>query len=276
LLSINPNLGELKNKIYILVGNLRDAKLLMLLNELAEQRTIIDGILVEKPNLNVFDKILMRMNRPLRMLKTKLIKAVLNQVPLETIQSSWGVKNLNSWNLLSTTASMSQLLNGINIVTSFVVSASSIAGLRNESGEVLVAVYAGGFFTEAILELERVHLLNAHMGRMPSYRGMAAIEWAVLNDEVPYVSVMKVAKAIDGGGVLAEFPIDISAVSSIAELRKKGYEACIKEMANCLILNKNKSPEFIPQISAGKYHYRMHSKIINEVELKIQSITNNS
>ena len=72
--------------------------------------------------------------------------------------------------------------------------------VKNDS--VIFVLYSGGIIKEELLNLPGAEFLNAHMGNVPRYRGMNVIEWAVLEDTKPKVSVMVMNSKIDDGDVI--------------------------------------------------------------------------
>lgn len=61
--------------------------------------------------------------------------------------------------------------------------------------------------------------LNAHQGALPRFRGMNAIEWAVLEGSPPTVSVHFVDTGVDTGDIVATEPVPIAPGDTFDSLR---------------------------------------------------------
>ena len=260
----------MQNKIYLLTGNLYEKKVLKLLECLGENKSVISGILVSSTKTSVLRKIRSRLYIVILSLIELLASKVFSLHPIRLVQHSWGQKGMNSWNLLEIKKSDSDLIQGVEIVLDFEVNVSSFKDLGSNSDKIFVVAYSGGFFNDEILSLKNLVLLNAHMGKMPTYRGMAVVEWALLNGETPYATAMQIASVIDGGDVFLEKAINISEVQSHSELRKLGYESCLKIMADLLVQISQNAQTSRKQEGKGKYYYRMHNKLLSTVSEKFQ------
>ncbi len=260
------------NRIYILTGSLHEKKLIKLLEYIGDNKSKISGILIgSKNNQSIFKKVSFRLTSFFdKVFFASLMGRLFDLIPIKNVQNSWGQKGMNSWDLLETQFNHVSHFHGVNIIHDFSISAAGFRSLGDIDDKVYVVAFTGGFFDDEILSIDNLVLLNAHMGKMPTYRGMAVIEWAVLNGETPYATAMKIAPVIDGGDVFLEKAIDIKEVDSHSELRKVGYEACLKLMAELLILISQNSQISRIQEGKGKYYYRMHSKLLSQVSGRFQ------
>src|SRR5471032_1493131 len=68
----------------------------------------------------------------------------------------------------------------------------------------VVAAY-GRILTEAILATPRLGMINVHGSLLPRYRGAAPVDRAVMaGDTVTGITIMRVVKALDAGGMIAK------------------------------------------------------------------------
>jgi methionyl-tRNA formyltransferase len=80
----------------------------------------------------------------------------------------------------------------------------------------VVAAY-GQLFSRVLLEIPRLGFINVHSSLLPSYRGAAPINWALINgDHETGVTIMQVEPAMDSGPVILQqaepvFPHDTAA-----------------------------------------------------------------
>ena len=86
----------------------------------------------------------------------------------------------------------------------------ALAILQELRPELLVVVAYGRILPDELLAIPPYGAINVHGSLLPSYRGSAPIQWAVLNgDAVTGVSTMYLASEMDSGDVIftAETPI---------------------------------------------------------------------
>lgn len=86
----------------------------------------------------------------------------------------------------------------------------ALAILQELQPELLVVVAYGKILPDDLLAIPRYGAINVHGSLLPSYRGSAPIQWAVLNgDAITGVSTMYLASEMDSGDVIftAETPI---------------------------------------------------------------------
>jgi methionyl-tRNA formyltransferase len=78
----------------------------------------------------------------------------------------------------------------------------ALTALRADLG--VVAAY-GRILTDAILAIPRLGMINVHASLLPAYRGAAPIHRAVIaGDRETGVTIMRVVKALDAGGMMAK------------------------------------------------------------------------
>lgn len=84
--------------------------------------------------------------------------------------------------------------------------------------DVLLSVAAPEIFRAAALTAAP-QVLNVHCGKLPQYRGMMPTFWALLHGEQEItVTVHRMAQKIDGGEVLAEYPVPVAPTDSAFDL----------------------------------------------------------
>jgi len=84
--------------------------------------------------------------------------------------------------------------------------------------DVLLSVAAPEIFRAAALRAAP-HVLNVHCGKLPKYRGMMPTFWALHNGEREItITVHRMAEQVDGGDVLAEYPVPITPDDSAFDL----------------------------------------------------------
>lgn len=134
----------------------------------------------------------------------------------------------------------------------------------------LIAVAAGaGILRRPILAVPRLGTLNAHMGILPTYRGMHASEWSAFHGDTIGCSVLWVDEGIDTGPIIATRVVDVDACRSIAELRARVDECQLDLLDDTLrsIVERGISPSCAPQRrDEGRQFFRMHADLRRVLE----------
>lgn len=121
-------------------------------------------------------------------------------------------------------------------------SEESIAKINEYQPDFIVVVAYGQILKESILKIPKYDCLNIHASLLPSYRGAAPINWAIINGEHKTgVTIMKMSKGLDSGDTLIKRPITIldedDAITIHDKLSKLGSELIIEAIN--LIVSKN-------------------------------------
>ncbi len=88
--------------------------------------------------------------------------------------------------------------------------------------DLFVVVAYGQLLPSAILALPPLGCFNVHASLLPKYRGAAPIQWAILNDEAQTgVTIMRMAKKLDAGGILAQRATAITPDDTAATLHER-------------------------------------------------------
>lgn len=102
----------------------------------------------------------------------------------------------------------------------------------------LVLYCGGGILREGFLTSVNGPVLNAHAGPLPDIRGMNAVEWSILLDLQPAVTIHQIDAGIDTGPVLQKIPLDLHVGDTVKILRDRavaigiqGLLAAARELA---------------------------------------------
>jgi methionyl-tRNA formyltransferase len=80
-----------------------------------------------------------------------------------------------------------------------------LAQLRGLHADLIAVAAFGQLLPQAVLDLPRFGCLNVHASLLPSYRGAAPIQWAILNGEAQTgVTIMKMEAGLDTGPILTQ------------------------------------------------------------------------
>lgn len=140
-------------------------------------------------------------------------------------------------------------------------SSEAIQFVRNHEIDILINS-GSELFRSGIIDAVRGGILNLHMGYLPTYRGMNALEWSVFYGQKPGVTAHFIDKGIDTGDILKFKELTVEPGDTILELRQKSGRLNIELTLNVLdafaqgILNRvAQRPE------DGKQSFVMHSRL---------------
>lgn len=101
-----------------------------------------------------------------------------------------------------------------------------IEELRRYNADIMVVIAFGQILPKEILEMTPYGCVNVHASLLPSYRGAAPIQWAVINGEkVSGVTTMQMNEGLDTGDMLLKVEIPLDEKETGGSLHDKLAEA---------------------------------------------------
>ena len=101
-----------------------------------------------------------------------------------------------------------------------------IEELRKYNADIMVVIAFGQILPKEILEITPYGCVNVHASLLPSYRGAAPIQWAVINGEkVSGVTTMQMNEGLDTGDMLLKVEIPLDEKETGGSLHDKLAEA---------------------------------------------------
>jgi methionyl-tRNA formyltransferase len=138
-----------------------------------------------------------------------------------------------------------------------------------------VCIHAGaGILRAETLEVPRLGTLNAHMGRLPAYRGMNVVEWAVFNRDDTGCSVHLVNRGIDLGDILCTERVDRGGRRSLAEVRRAVDDAQIALLGRTIeyvLATGELPPRFAQADLPGRQYFRLHPRLRAVLDAELAS-----
>lgn len=124
-----------------------------------------------------------------------------------------------------------------------------------------------------VLATARMAVLNGHPGRLPDYRGVDVISWAIYNGERPSVTIHKVNEGVDTGEVISQRDLRWEPGDDIDTIRRKAELLAAEMMADAVAaVGREGRVKGLPQPSgAGKQYYRMPRALRREVNCKLKA-----
>lgn len=125
---------------------------------------------------------------------------------------------------------------------------TALAQLQALAPELIVVAAYGRILPDEILACPPKGCINVHSSLLPSYRGAAPINWAILNgDEETGVTIMHMATELDAGDIIAQASTPIGPKETAEELTARlavlGGELLVKTVADI----ENGTASRIPQ-----------------------------
>lgn len=138
--------------------------------------------------------------------------------------------------------------------------------LKKLNPDLIVLGPASSIIKDNILDIPKIGVINAHMGLLPNFRGMNALEWTLFHFKKACVTIHYVDSGLDTGDIINTFEFPIGNQTNVSDLRiigrkqmARGLAKAIKEMECGNYFREKQS------ISDGKQYFSMHPKILGLV-----------
>lgn len=132
-----------------------------------------------------------------------------------------------------------------------------------EMNNDLVVYAGGGILRKNFIKVPNIGILNAHSGKLPFFRGMNVIEWSLLYNVKPTVTVHMISEGIDTGDILFQKSIPVKNNYSIVDLRGVAVVTEVESLIDVLsnfdeIFNNRTNQNTI----SGKQFFIMHERLV--------------
>jgi methionyl-tRNA formyltransferase len=150
----------------------------------------------------------------------------------------------------------------------------TIKRIRNLGKSIIVC--NSGVLKDKILSLPGTIFLNIHASKLPLYRGMNNIEWALFENNPVYVTVHRISRGIDEGDILYQQEIDIENknLTLIQDYRHFCFSKSNEVLGKVIRKLFNNEISYIPQ---GKkdlplmQYYSMHPILKKRLQEKLMA-----
>lgn len=167
--------------------------------------------------------------------------------------------NVTGWDLPLSTISKKERIEYIRV--SNINSKEAVDSVKNKDIDILINA-GGGIFKNDIINAPRIGILNAHMGFLPTFRGMNVLEWSLFYGHKIGVTLHFIERGIDTGDILLFKEIPIERGDSISTLREKSIVINVELMIQAINLLKcNSATRIKQQLGQGKQYFVMHRKL---------------
>jgi folate-dependent phosphoribosylglycinamide formyltransferase PurN len=141
-----------------------------------------------------------------------------------------------------------------------------------------LCVFAGaGILRRPIIEATPLGVLNAHMGRLPQYRGMNVAEWAAWNGDPVGCSVHLIDPGIDTGDILLVRTVDASEARNVSELRRlvdREQIQLLGEVVQYVLANGKLPPRRAQKADEGLQYFTMHPALVERLNERLDGQSN--
>jgi teichuronic acid biosynthesis glycosyltransferase TuaC len=149
-----------------------------------------------------------------------------------------------------------------------------LSGFVKEEGVEILINAGGGIFRDKLINSVQLGILNAHMGSLPGYRGMNAIEWTILHGGSPSVTLHYVDSGIDTGDILLSRANPVHKGDTIESLRARFYRIAVDAIIDGLNVIREGKVRRIRQVREdGRQYYTMHPALLEIVKHRLERLT---
>ncbi len=149
---------------------------------------------------------------------------------------------------------------------------NTAAAIDSVTGNRLdILINAGtGIFRRSIIEAPALGILNAHMGYLPTFRGMNVIEWSLFYGHTIGSTVHFIDRGIDTGDILLFRELPVEKGDTIEFLRGRMQVLGVELLAECIARIEEGKIERIPQAPhEGKQYFVMHPRLTAVVSRRL-------
>jgi phosphoribosylglycinamide formyltransferase-1 len=126
-----------------------------------------------------------------------------------------------------------------------------------------------GIFRKSITDIDGLFIFNAHAGKLPEYRNMNVVEWALLNNDAVIGTVHLIDSGIDTGPILHEELLDLTGKNNIIDARETAFDQVIRLVGKTILLFENGKISSQKQPKDGKKWYVMHDFFRSKLNNKL-------
>ena len=121
-----------------------------------------------------------------------------------------------------------------------------------ENCDVMVSIACPKILSRAVINKPKQVSLNYHTGALPKYRGRQPLYWALFNGEASVgITVHEMVPRLDGGPIVVQEKVDISAFKSLHQCYKKtlpiGAKALALALKKVLLGEKDRIPNDVSE-----------------------------
>jgi folate-dependent phosphoribosylglycinamide formyltransferase PurN len=162
---------------------------------------------------------------------------------------------------------------GIEFVNVESINSSAAVNLIKDRNIDVIVNMASGIFRKPIIGAARMGILNAHMGYLPTFRGMNVLEWSLFYGHRIGVTMYFIARGIDTGDILLFEEIPIVDGDTIDSLRAKSAAVNMELFAEAIKrLREGTASRTEQKLEDGKQYFVMHPRLREIAQRRIPDL----
>jgi hypothetical protein len=126
-----------------------------------------------------------------------------------------------------------------------------------------------GIFREPLVSLPGLVIVNAHAGRLPAFRNMNVVEWALYTGAPVVGTVHRIDAGIDTGAILLERPLDVGGARSVEEARAIAFDQVARLVGPAVVAHAQGTLEERAQPVEGTRWYVMHPRLRAQLDRRL-------
>ena len=137
---------------------------------------------------------------------------------------------------------------------------------KSLGADIVIVVAYGQLIPKEFLSLSKYGFINIHASLLPTWRGAAPIQRAIINlDELTGISVMKIVEKLDAGPTMLKKEIKLSNEMNAEDVSNQLSKIGSEIISNCLNLIETGKAKFVEQ----DYSKATYAKKISKEEARI-------
>jgi hypothetical protein len=144
-----------------------------------------------------------------------------------------------------------------------------------QNGIKKVILAQSGIIKKPILNIEGLWIINCHPGKLPYYRGVDVIRWALYEQQPVEVTLHLVDSGVDTGEILESREVEIVETDSISDVESRAINLSIDMLFEAACKGPTAYPtKRINDKHAGKQYYLMPFKLVKHLQKSWANIRN--
>jgi folate-dependent phosphoribosylglycinamide formyltransferase PurN len=133
-----------------------------------------------------------------------------------------------------------------------------------------------GIFRKPLIQIPGLLIVNAHAGKLPEYRNMNVVEWALYMGDKVMGTIHTINEGIDTGDILHQEELNLRNVLNYEDAREKAFDQVIR-LAGKVVLGhyQGKIHPVSQKNMTGKNWYKMHSYFQKKLTEKLSQFYRN-
>lgn len=148
-------------------------------------------------------------------------------------------------------------------------SAECVSRLKALKPDLLV-IASAPILKPEVFQTARLGCLNAHPGWLPEYRGLGANAYALLNGDLPGVSVHFIDEGIDTGPVLMREKLSVRPGDTVNSINDRAVGRGAELLADAVLSIRDHRPVLIKKETKGRHYQSMPFRDVRKLNKRLR------